>query len=251
MSRAAFAAVLAAVALGGCKKPPGNPVCGLHSAAGPVVLEGKKDRTLAVGATVRPGDQLEVKGDALLECFGGALVLLEKGDEVTVGELDGVHVEGDTLPRLLLRDGKPSKRTALPPSVRPRYSDSLFTPESALSSGQTTTGEYLKAFFTPNGIENLQGPARPDGPSKLPPPPNRPRVPHIHAGPLGEGGPTLKVEDDTVFVETDDLATAALVEGKTYELGRAVRLVLPDGAEATLEQGGASIELEGPMDLHL
>ena len=44
---------------------------------------------------------------------------------------------------------------------------------------------------------------------------------------------------------------AALLDGHTYALGRTVRLVLPDGAEATLKKDGAEIELEGPMDLRL
>lgn len=226
-------------------------MCGLHSSAGPVLLLGKKDRTLAVGATLKPSYRLDVQGDALVECFGGALALLEKGDEVTVGELKAVKVEGSTFPRRVLKNGKVEPTDLLPPSVRMRYSDSLFTPESALAATGPTTEDYMKAFFTPNGIQKMQGPSRGEGPRNLPPPPNRPKVPHIHAGPLGEGGPTLQVKDETVFVEAADLSTAALIEGETYELGTTFRVVLPDDAEAVLTIDGAAVELEGPMDLRL
>ena len=62
----------------------------------------------------------------------------------------------------------------------------------------------------------------------------------------------IVVDDEVVFAETDELATAALPEGHTYELGGTTRLVLPDGAEATLTLAdGTKVELEGPMDLRL
>jgi hypothetical protein len=54
------------------------------------------------------------------------------------------------------------------------------------------------------------------------------------------------------FLETDDLATAALLEGRTYMVGRAVRLVLPKGSEATLElRDKKKLNIEGPMELRL
>ena len=102
---ACLAAALLLIGAAGCKKGPETPVCGLHSAAGPVVLLGKKDRTLAVGVTLKPSDRLDVQGDALVECFGGAVALLEKGDEVTVSELKAVKVEGSTFPRRVLKNG--------------------------------------------------------------------------------------------------------------------------------------------------
>jgi hypothetical protein len=240
-----------------CSKPPSVPVCGLHSASASVLLEAKKgDQELAVGAKLLSGDRIRAKGSALLECFTGSIKLLNN-ETVVVGELQEATMESLTLPRLQLKAGqtKPAPIAALPPSVQMRYSDNRFTPETVFEAKkENSSAEYFKAFFTPNGIENLAGggSARPDGPSNLPPPINRPKISRIHAADLGQGGPTLKVTDDVIFAETDDLATAALVDGKTYDLGRAVRLVLPDGAEGRLEwQDGHRADLEGPMDLRL
>ena len=66
-------AAACALLLLGCPTKNEAPVCGLHSAAAPVVIQvGKKERTLAVGAKLKPSDHLTSGGDALLECFGGA-----------------------------------------------------------------------------------------------------------------------------------------------------------------------------------
>lgn len=241
---------LVLLALAGCAKAPEVPVCGLHSASAPVSLEGKRDVVLSVGARLMPADRLDAEGWALLECFGGALKVLDD-EKVQVGALKESKIEATTIPRYVLRDGKPVKAQVLPPSMLPRYSDNRFTPASALKGDGLTSADYFKAFFTPNGIENLGGGPRGDGPSSLPPPSRRVKVSRIHAGQLGEGGPKLAVSDEVVFAETSELSTAALVEGHTYMLGAAVRLVLPDGAEATLQLDGVSIELEGPMDLRL
>jgi hypothetical protein len=228
-----------------------GPVCGLHSAAEPVTLEGKAEVLLAVGARLLPSDRLDAEGYALLECFGGALKILED-ERVVVGELTEAKIEATTVPRFVLKDGKVVPSTAMPMSMLPRYSDNRFTPKSALAQAGPTDADYFKAFFTPNGIENLGSGPREEGPRTLPAPGDRPRVARIHAGPLGEGGATLVVEDEVVFAETDDLATAALLESHTYALGRTTRLILPDGAEATLKRDGAEpLELEGPMDLRL
>jgi len=241
----------ALLVVAGCTKEPEAPVCGLHAASEPVLLEGKKEVALAVGAKLLPGDRLDAEGYALIECFGGALKVLDD-EKVTVGELKEAKIEATTIPRYVLKDGKPVKATQLAPSMLPRYSDNRFTPASALSSGaEPTSADYFKAFFTPNGIENMAMAPREDGPARLPPPSQRVKVSRIHAGALGQGGDRLEVEDEVVFAETDDLATAALPEGHTYELGRTVRLVLPDGAEATLVRDGVELELEGPMDLKL
>jgi hypothetical protein len=68
---------------------------------------------------------------------------------------------------------------------------------------------------------------------------------------LGSSFRRLEVEDEAIFAESDDLSTAVMLEDEVYDLGRAVRLVVPDGAEATLVDEGQRLELEGPMDLRL
>ncbi len=237
----------------GCHKEATGPVCGLHSASAPVMLnpDGKKPRALGVGARLLAEDQLKAEGWALLECFGGALQVLKR-DDVKVGELKAAHIEATTFPRKRLNGTAVEDVNAMRRTVVARYTDNRFTPESALSNkGDYTTGQYFIAFFTPNGIEKMMSEPKPEGPRDLPPPPNRPRVPHIHAADLGEGGPLLEVTDDVAFAETDDLATAALLEDKTYQLGRTVRLVLPDGAEAKLKLPQGVVKLEGPIDLAL
>ena len=246
--RALGALIVFAVA--GCKKEPEKAVCGLHAASAPVLLDGKRDVALSVGARLLPSDRLDAEGFALLECFGGALKVLDD-EKVTVGDLTESKIEAITFPRFAIRDGALVAAPGLPPSMVVRYSDNRFTPTSALKGGGPSDADYFKAFFTPNGIENLGSGPRADGPVNLPPPSQRPKVSRLHAGPPGEGGAQLEVEDEVVFVETDDLATAALLEDHTYQLGRAVRLVLPDGAEATLVKDGVRIELDGPMDLSL
>lgn len=245
------AALLALVSLAACKAPaPEGPVCGLHSASEPVVLEGKSDQTLSVGARLRPGDRISAEGFALLECFKGGLKPLDD-ETVAVGELLEAKFEATTIPRFVLKDGKAVAVDVPSPAVVARYSDNRFTPKSALAAQGPSDADYFKAFFTPNGIENMGSDPRPEGPTKLAPPSARPKVSRIHAGDLGQGGATLEVDDEVVFAETDDLATAALLEGKRYELGRTVRLVLPDGAEAELVVDGHTIDLDGPMDLRL
>ncbi len=251
MSLRAALVVAVLLAAPGCKKDPEGPVCGLHSAGAPVVLKGeKRDRTLAVGARLGPSDRLRAEGPALLECFGGALRVLDD-ESVTVGDLTEAKVEGLTLPKYVLRGKEPVKVDALPPPMSMRYSDNRFTPESALGANEPTSADYFKAFFTPNGIEDMAGGPAPEGPRKLPPPHLRQKVARIHAGELGLAGPMLTVTDDFVFAETDDLATAVLLEDKLYDLGQTVRLVIPDGSEAKLGLDGTPVELEGPMDLRL
>jgi hypothetical protein len=244
--------VFFALLLCGCPKEPEVAVCGLQAASEPVLLEGKREVALSVGAKLMPSERIEAKGWALLECFGGALKVLDD-EKVVVGELKEAKIQATTIPRFVLRDGKPVESKGLAPSILPRYSDNRFTPASALSgSNGPSDADYFKAFFTPNGIENMQAAPREEGPLSLPPPSQRVKVTRVHAGPLGKGGPKLEVEDDVVFAETDELATAALPEGHTYELGTTVRLIIPDGAEATLTtRDGVEVELEGPMDLRL
>lgn len=250
--RAAGCAVAALCALG-CAKPPQGPVCGLHSAANVVWVVGKDSRRpLAVGGRVSPADVLEASGYALVECFGGGLKALEKGDTVKVGDLKEARLQGFSLPVHALKDGKAVPLEAPPRTVAARYVDNQFTPASALHDDTLTEADYFKAFFTPNGFDKLGGGPAPDGPRKLAAPPNRARVPNIHAGDLGEGPLLATVDDEAVFVETDDLATAALLEGRTYALGRAVRVLVPDGAEVTLElKDRQELNLDGPLELRL
>jgi hypothetical protein len=237
----------------GCEEKKVGPVCGLHSASAPVSLEQEKRpaRQLGVGARLAGGDPIKADGWALVECFGGALAVLHK-DSVTVNDLKAAHIEATNIPRKKLDGTSLAELQAMRRTVEARYTDNRFTPESALNNGKDfTTGQYMVAFFTPNGLEKLASIPVAEGPRGLPPPPNRPKVPHIHAADLGEGGPLLEVTDDVVFAETDDLATAALLEDHTYGLGRTVRLVLPDGAEAKLKLPNGTVKLEGPLDLTL
>lgn len=253
--RAVGLGALALLALG-CEKRPEGPVCGLHSAAAVVFLEtGDKEnpqRPLAVGAQLMADDRLVATGPALIECYGGAFRALEKGDKVRVWDMKEARLQGTTFPVHQLTEGKAKEKEHVPRTIVARYSSNRFTPASALAGNSLGTKDYLMAFFAPNGMESLQTAPVAEGPRKLPAPTDRPKVPTIHAGDPGDGELLIKIEDEVVFLETDDLATAALLEGRTYQVGRAVRLVLPDDAEATLElKGGKSLSLDGPMELRL
>jgi hypothetical protein len=238
--------------LNACAAKNDAPVCGLHSAAAPVVskLNGK-ERHLTVGAKLKPSDHLKATGDALIECFGGALRRVEKGDTFDVGDLIEAKIESTNVPRFRLADGKLQPVEAMRRTIIARYSDNHFTPESALTPNEPTTDDYLVAFFTPNGFAKMRPPNL-EGPKRLEAPPMRAKVPYVHAGDLGEGRYLLTVDDEVAFAETDDLATAVLLEDQTYALGRTVRLILPKGAEATLDLGNnQTLALEGPLDLAL
>ncbi len=249
MRRALLALAVAAL---GCAKKDDSPVCGLHSAAAPVVTQAnKRERSLTVGAKLAPSNHLHATGDALIECFGGALKRLKKGDDFDVGDLIEAKIESTNVPRFRLAEGKLVPVEAMRRTVFARYSDNHFTPESALAPNEPTTDDYLVAFFTPNGFAKMEPPNL-EAPKNLAPPPMRAKVPFVHAGELGEGPYLLTVDDEVAFVETDDLATAVLLEDKTYALGRTVRVILPKGAEATLDLGGnRTVKLEGPIDLSL
>lgn len=247
----AFGGLLLLVA---CSEQPSGPIAGLHSAASPVhVLTDKAPRPLTVGSELMPGDRLEATGPAVIEYFGGAVLFLDEGDRITVGKRQEAKLRGSNLEELKVVGEEPEAAPRLRRIIAARYRSASFTP--AASSQELGTGDYLKAFFTPNGIANLgkQDGQLPEGPRRaLPPPPHRAPVPHIHASDPGQGGAILEVEDGFAAVETPQLATAILLEGERYELGTATRLLLPDGAEATLElYGGRKVELEGPADLQL
>jgi hypothetical protein len=235
-----------------CARPQGAPVCGLHSAGAALLMTSQDDRPIAVGSKLSPGDRVKAQGPTLLECFGGALKVLERRDAVLIGELPEARIEATTVPRFVLRGLTPvALENALPMAMLVRYSDTRFTPQSALGSGDPSNAEYLRAFFTPDGLATLGQGARAAGPSSLPPPPGRVAVPRVHAGPLGSSRRRLEVEDEFIFAETDTLSTAVLLEDQVYDLGATVRLVLPAGAEATYIDEGQKIDLEGPMDLRL
>ncbi|MBN1209436.1 MAG: hypothetical protein JXB05_31580 [Myxococcaceae bacterium] len=253
MARHPGVLVFAALCLvGGCKKPSDKPIAGLHAAGAPVLrVVGQDKRPIPVGSHLRANDQIIATGPALLEYFGGGMRFLENGDELEVGEVDEAKLLGSNIPSRrwvegILQEVPPPQRI-----VAARYTNSQVTPPSA--DKDLTTSDYFKAFFTPNGMEKLTSKTRPEGPSKpLPAPPFRPKVPYIHAGPLGEGGIVAEVEDGFVVAETDDLTTAVLLEDRQIPLGRTVRLVIPDGAELVLRTPeGTELELEGPMDLRV
>jgi hypothetical protein len=236
----------------GCEKPVNAPVCGLHSAAAPLLMLGRQERPIAVGSKLGRLDEVRAQGPTLLECFGGAVKVLEKGDRVVIGTLTEAKIIATTLPRYELKDLTLVKlEDALPMAMLARYTDTRFTPASSLSDPEPTSGDSLRAFFTPDGLSKLGSGTRPEGPGKLPPPVFRVKVPNVHAGPLGSSFRRLEVEDEAIFAESDDLSTAVMLEDEVYDLGRAVRLVVPDGAEATLVDEGQRLELEGPMDLRL
>jgi hypothetical protein len=237
---------------GGCKKEPATPIAGLHAAGAPVLrVIGEEKRPILVGAHLLSDEHIIATGPALLEYFGGGMRFLDNGDELDVGEADEAKLLGPNIPTRRWVAGAIQQ---VPPSQRlvaARYTHIEKTPPMA--NTELTTADYFKAFFTPNGMEKLGSGPRADGPSKpLPAPPFRPKVPYIHAGPLGEGGLVANVEDGFAVAETDDLTTAVLLEDREIPLGNTVRLILPDGAELTLRTAeGKELELEGPMDLRL
>ncbi|WP_224366547.1 hypothetical protein [Hyalangium versicolor] len=253
MARRPVLLVIAVLALaGGCKKPSDKPIAGLHAAGAPVLrVVGKDKRPIPVGSHLRADEHILATGPALLEFFGGGLRFLDNGDELDVGDADEAKLLGSNLPTRRWTEGIFQE---IPPAQRlvaARYTNVEITPPKA--NTQLTTSDYFKAFFTPNGMEKLTSGPRPDGPSKpLPAPPFRPKVPYIHAGPLGDDGITVEVTDGFAVAETDDLTTAVLLEDRQIPLGRTVRLILPDDAEVMIHTAaGNALKIEGPMDLRL
>ena len=237
-----------------CKKEPEKPVAGLLAAGAALMLETKKgERPVAVGSRLQPSDRVRATGPAVLEYYGGALLFLEEGDKVTVGEtveskLIGSNMKSKVVSQGVLTDSATPNRI-----IAARYQSVHFTPDVPPAQ-KHTQGDYFRAFFTPNGINKVkERTAKHEGPRRsLPAPPHRAKVPHVRADELGEGGAELAVDDGYVVAETSDLATAVLSEGQAYELGRTTRLVLPRGAEALLTlSDGRQVELEGPADIAL
>ncbi|WP_426751953.1 hypothetical protein [Myxococcus sp. Y35] len=240
----------------GCKERSDKPVAGLLAAGAPVLrVEGKEWRPIAVGSQLLGHDELKATGPAVLEFFGGGLRFLEKGDSLEVGAADEAKLHGVNLPSRHIVEGKLQEAPRPLRIIAARYTQVQVTPASAQQDDPYSSNGYFAAFFSYKGLspnKASDAPA-PEGPRKpLPPPPHRPRVPHIHAGALGEGGLVATVEDGFVVAETDDLATAVLLEGGDVPLGRTVRLVVPDGAEVVLRTAeGRELEVEGPADVRL
>ncbi|WP_171439690.1 hypothetical protein [Myxococcus xanthus] len=249
-------AVVTVFAAVGCKERSDKPVAGLLAAGAPVLrAEGKEWRPIAVGSQLLGHDELKATGPAVLEFFGGGLRFLEKGDTLEVGEADEAKLHGVNLPSRHIVESKLQEAPRPLRIIAARYTQVQVTPASAQQEDPYSSNGYFAAFFTPNGLSPNKAKDEPsrDGPRKpLPPPPLRPRVPHIHAGNLGEGGLVATVEDGFIVAETDDLATAVLLEGGEVPLGRTVRLMVPAGAEVVLRtQQGRKIEVEGPADVRL
>jgi hypothetical protein len=245
-------ALVLALVLAGCHRAPGEVIAGLHSAGAQVFLESEEgERGIPVGTKLRASDRIRATGPAVVEYFEGGVHFL-RGDSLSVGEAPEAKLIGATIPvrRLsqgrLVEAGAPGQRL-----VAARYFDVQATPDQARPK-HFTQSDYLQAFFTPNGIEALSKSATAEGPRHpLPPPPDRPRVPHIHAAELGPGGSVLEVTRGFVAAEASGLETAVLPAGHRYALGRAIRLLLPKGARARLIEGSAAIALAGPLDLRL
>ncbi|AEI66988.1 hypothetical protein [Corallococcus macrosporus] len=239
----------------GCKERSDKPIAGLLAAGAPVLrAEGKAWRPIAVGSQLLGHDELRATGPAVLEFFGGGLRFLEKGDTLEVGDADEAKLHGVNLPSRHIVEGELQEAPRPLRIIAARYTQVMVTPASAQQDDSYSSNGYFAAFFTPNGLSSKATDDTPrEGPRKpLPPPPHRPRVPHIHAGNLGEGGWVATVEDGFVVAETDDLATAVLLEGGEVPLGRTTRLVVPDGAEVVLRmQQGQEVEVEGPADVRL
>ncbi|MDY7231642.1 hypothetical protein [Hyalangium rubrum] len=252
MARHPGVLLIAVLALaGGCKKPSDKPIAGLHSAGAPVLLIQEKEKTpIPVGSHLRAQDQIVATGPALLEYFGGGMRFLESGDELEVGDVNEAKLVGSNIPSHQWVEGQVQEAPPAQRIVAARYTNVAATPTLA-GGGQLTNADYFKAFFAPGGMENLMSGPRGEGPSKkLPAPPFRPKVPFIHAGALGEGGFVAEVTDGFAVAETDDLATAVLLEDRQVPLGRTGRLIVPRGAEVVLKTPeGKEVELEGPADL--
>lgn len=246
------AGLVLALLLAGCQKAPDKVIAGLHSAGAQVFLETREgERGIPVGTQLRASDRLRATGPAVIEYFEGGLHFLD-GDSLTVGEAPEARLIGATIPvRRLVQGRLVDTASGGQRLVAARYFDVQSTPATARPK-HFTQSDYLQAFFTPNGIDALSQSPLPDGPrDPLPPPPDRPRVPHIHAAELGAGGSVLEVARGYVAAEASGLETAVLRSGHRYALGNTVRLLLPSGARARLVEGAASLELEGPLDLRL
>ncbi|MCP3099605.1 hypothetical protein LZ198_12075 [Myxococcus sp. K15C18031901] len=254
MARHLMGCVLAvAVLAAGCKQRSDKPIAGLLAAGAPVLRTvGKEQRPVAVGAQLTGDMELTASGPAVIEYFGGGLRFLEKGDSLEVGDAKEAKLHGANLPPRRWADNAVQETPRAQRIVAARYTNVQVTPKSAHEDAYSST-QYFVAFFTPNGLQKLGSDVQHEGPHQpLPPPPHRPKVPFIHAGDLGEGGLVATVEDGFAIAETDDLATAVLLEGRDVPLGRTVRLIVPDGSEVVLKTpDGTEVEVEGPVDLRM
>lgn len=238
---------------GGCRKHDDKPVAGLHAAGASLLrVERKEKHPVPVGAQLRPSERIEATGPAVLEYFGGGLRFLDKGDTLEVGDAAEARLLGPNLPSRRWVNGEVQEAPPAQRIIAARYTNTERTPGSVTQPREPGTGALMRAFFSPGGMESLNDGPRPEGPSAGLPPPLRPKVPYVHAGPLGTGGLVAEVKEGYAVAETDDLATAVLMEGRTVPLGRTVRLVVPRGAQVVLTAPeGRPVEVDGPVDLRL
>lgn len=235
-----------------CTQESHAVVAGLHSAGAQVfVTTPDGERTLAVGSKLHASDHLRATGPAVIEYFGGGIHFVER-ESLVVSDTPEAKVRGQNVPAWRLEG---VKLVRLPPAtqlVASRYADPSYTPATAFPH-EPSQGEYLAAFFMPNGIEKMTSAPMPEGPREpLPPPPLRRHLPRLHAGALGEGGLTLEVQSGFVAAESRSLTTAILREDRRFDLGEANRLLVFPGARARLfRPDGQSVTLKGPLDVRL
>jgi hypothetical protein len=247
-----WAAALLLLLAAACTRESHEVIAGLHSAGAPVyVTTPEGERTVAVGSKLRASDHLRATGPAVIEYFGGGLHFLD-AESLDVGDAPEAQIHGETVPSRQLQGVTLVKLPASTRLVASRYADPSYTPISTLPH-QPTNGEYLAAFFMPDGMEKLTSSPRPEGPTApLPPPPLRRHLPRLHAGALGEGGLTLEVQAGFVAAESRSLATALLRAGRRFDLGGTNRLLLFNGARAQLfRPDGQKVTLKGPLDVRL
>lgn len=241
--------VLAASLLTGCpKQEPSTPVVGVYAAASPLVLQMKVGpRGIAVGSFLFAQAKLTATGPAVLEFFGGAIRFLDRGDTLAVDDAPEKDLVSSNLPQFQLRAGK---LVALQPSERvitPLYFKLQVLPEGA--DPQKDSGDYLRGSFVAPAVSTAGSEL---APLAKPPPPFRGNAPRIHAGDLGDGGPTATVNGTFAAAQSDELATAILLPGRTIDLGRTTRVLVPKGSEVAVKfTDGTTATLPGPGDFRI
>ena len=228
-------------------------MAGLLGASGTVFrMVGKDAVPLQVGAVLAPSDVLRAEGTAVIECFNGALHVVQSGT-VEVGELPERKLASSNLPHQVLKDGALHEAPLRANVVAVRYVDPNVTPEGNLERSKDTVSNHLLDFFAAGGHTLGQPGERPEGPpGGLPPPPFREKLPRVHAGERVVDGPLLVVEQGVVVAEDAALSTWTFTAGQRGGLGGTRRVRLATGARASLAlPSGTELPLEGPLDLDL